>query len=397
MALTARVALAAALSLTLLLVFATPPADAGPRSFRIGVMDDLVAPQGNLAAMDRAGVDVFRTVLNWTRVETDGGRVGRCDNAFDWSAYDALVAEAGRRGVSLLPVVLGSPGYAAERPQSAPSTRSPAIRDYKCFLRAAVERYGRGGDFITRQQALGRPVQPLKQWQIWNETNLRLFASEGGVDAREYGRFLKLSSNQIRKRDRRATIVLGGLPERPRSPRHRADKFLKRMYRVKRVERSFDAVAIHPYAENARGVKGGLLRVRRMLRRLGDARRPLWVTEIGWSTYGPEDSFLVKSEKGQAKELRRTFRMLKRNRGRLKLGTVNWFRWRDADTPPGNRSALFDYAGLYRENGNPKPACRRFVRFTGGGCAPIADGTGVAATSTVDRARAAQLRPSRLP
>src|SRR5687767_15708700 len=43
-----------------------------------------------------------------------------------------------------------------------------------------------------------------------------------------------------------------------------------------------DAVAIHPYTARADRVPRYVLAARRVMRRYGDRRKPVWVTEISW-------------------------------------------------------------------------------------------------------------------
>lgn len=255
-----------------------------------------------------------------------------------------------------------------------PSTGSPAIEDYKCFVRAAVARYGRGGSYPT---LINPTAAPITEWQVWNEPNLPGYAAGGDVNPKEYGRFVKTTTATIRSVDGKAAIVLAGMPEKG-SAGMLSTKFLRQFYSVPGIRRSFNAVAIHPYAETHRGVKGYLIRLRETLRDLGDARRFVWITEIGWATSGSRQSFTVTTESGQAERLTKTFNMVKANRDRFKIGTVQWFRWRDA-APYGSTQWWGDYTGLYKENGNPKASCNRFARFTGGRrpCRAIADGGGL--------------------
>ena len=59
-------------------------------------------------------------------------------------------------------------------------------------------------------------------------------------------------------------------------------------------------MAVHPYAENARGVEGELSRIRCVMRRRGDGRTPVWISELGWATGGDSDYFsTTPAEPGQ--------------------------------------------------------------------------------------------------
>lgn len=392
-----RLALACLVGLSLALLLAAPSSAAINKNFRIGVTDQMIQPSTEVPRMGDLKVQSARLLFKWHQIETrrPPGR-GCSGGRYDWDGeigtgrvnYDQLVRLAGANGVSLLPVLIGAPPYARQPSASNhPHTSTNAVHDWKCFVRAAVGRYGRGGTFIQPNPG----VRPITEWQVWNEPNVRAFAARRKPNPREYGRFLKFTRPHILKVDPRATIVMAGMPEF-------LDKgmdlkpYLNGLYKVRRIKRQFDVLAIHPYARNARGVKGAMQRLRRQLRRNGDRRRWVWVTETGWATGGqPRNHFLRKTEQGQANQLTKTFRMLHNNRTRFKVGTVHWFRWQDV--PPRSHRPVFDFAGLYKRSGEPKPSCRAFARFRGGTCRPIPSGTATASSSLLD-ASAAFVEPS---
>ena len=169
-----------------------------------------------------------------------------------------------------------------------------------------------------------------------------------------------------------AKIVLAGMPERARRAMV-AYEFLRKFYRQKNIRGAFDVVAMHPYGTNAGEAKLVLERTRDVLREVNDGRRPLWVTEIGWATEGQNSSFVVKDPPGQAEQLRKAFSMMIANEDRFRLGVVTWHAWRDIAPHSPSTEEWTDYTGLYYHEGNPKPACDSYVRFTGGQspCQPI--------------------------
>src|SRR5947199_3241233 len=88
----------------------------------------------------RIGVQTVRQPFEWSRVE-------RRPAQFDWSAYDGYVADAAAAGLSVLPVLVGPPGFRSSKP---PKSRSRAMyppkrnADFARFVRSAVEPYGPG-------------------------------------------------------------------------------------------------------------------------------------------------------------------------------------------------------------------------------------------------------------
>lgn len=369
----ARSVLAAVATLAVLLVAAVPAVAAGAGKFRIGVVEGQLTT-GDMNAIGRSGADVLRFNFSWKQAE----RGHEPCTGYEWGDLDRMVSESSAAGFRLLPIITDSPEYVSGTSdgRQAPHTRDTVdIRAYRCFVTAAVQRYGRGGDFAAR-----RGIRPITDWQAWNEPNLTVYASRGDPNPREYARFVKQTHRTVAREDPRANVILAGMPEYT-SRGIDLDPYLRRFYRTPRVERAFDAVAIHAFARGTPGVKGALIRLNRTLRRVGDGSRPVWVTETSWATGGSTPPWLVKSAKGQAKTLRRTFNMFSANRDRFNLGTVHWFRWRDT-VSPGESEYAFFYSGLYRRDGQPKPSCRAFSRLAGGStCVPqIDDGPTVTST-----------------
>lgn len=349
------------------------PADAGVRTFRPGVVNGTVPSEGELGAMRAIRAQSIRIVFSWDVIETRRRTGSSCTTAvYNFSRHDTLVSEAGQRGLSILPVLGGSPEYAEAGSASMSGARYPApgtraFDDFQCFVRALVGRYGRGGTFAARD---------ILEWQIWNEPNITQFSPHRRVSPRKYGQLLKATAGSIRSKDSRAKIILAGLTEAASAPNMTAHVFLRKLYQLKKIRSKFDVAALHPYARNARGVKGGLIRFRETLKELGDRRRPVWVTETGYATHGPKGHFAVTTEQGQADKLQSTLQMLRKNRKRFKLGTVHWYSFRDAASYAQDSNNWTEYAGLYYKDGRPKPSCARYKRFTraGGGCARIQDG-----------------------
>jgi hypothetical protein len=191
------------------------------------------------------------------------------------------------------------------------------------------------------------------------EPNLRYYWG-GKPRPRAYARQLELASRAIHAEDERARIVLAGLaPGRGALPWD----YLRKLYRVRGIERQFDAVALHPYARTIWEVRYLLDRMRAKLRRARDARTPLEVTELGWGSGGPRGYPLVRTPKGQARVLRKSFRALRTGRREWRISGVQWFSWDDGVS--ADPACLWcEHAGLFTLDGRPKPAWRAFKRVT---------------------------------
>jgi hypothetical protein len=322
-----------------------------PRGF-IGI-----SPQGRLVDEDfrqirRAGVLNIRLPLFWYVVERDRGR-------YDWADFDAAVAGAAAAGMHILPFAWGTPGWAAAAPEVEPLGSFAARVGWMRFLRAAVARYGRRGEFWAVHPEL--PYRPIRRWEVWNEPNIVNFSRNPSP-----GRFAKLmifSARAIRREDRFARVLVGGLFGHPLQTPPNVDSavFLERMYGRRGVRRSFNGVSLHPYVSYADQIPPQARRLRRVLRRHGDARKRLYFSEVGWGSDGFESRW-ERGAFGQARELNRAFAMLTRIRRRWRIGSVEWFSWNDAAT----HCVFCDSSGLLTGEGTAKPSWYSFVRWTGG-------------------------------
>jgi hypothetical protein len=310
-----------------------------------------ILSQADANRMHSARLGTLRVSFNWGQVEPTPGA------ARDWSYYDTLVSRAARARVSTMAVLSGSPAWAAGGSAYAPQT--PATRTaFAAFVRDLVRRYGRGGSFWRSHRGL--PRRPVTAFQVWNEPNYPPHWGDGPSRARDYAVLLKLIARTIRAVDRRATIATAGLlASSTRGPA--GYSYLDSLYGVKGIKRYFDAVSIHPYAENVSGVEGELTRIRRVMRSNGDRRTPIWISEIGWATGGGSPYFSM-SPAGQAQLLTSAFRYVTRTRKRFGVSRLVWFSWSDR---PGRAGRGWEYyCGLFRLNGEAKPSWAAFRKFT---------------------------------
>ncbi len=266
-----------------------------------------------------------------------------------------IFAAMSRRGVTLLPVLEGTPAWAGkyrERGRELPGNppRDPA--DFAAFASAMVSRYGASGSFWAERPDL--PRRPPDAWQVWNEPNIQLgWTGEGWAEG--YAALLHAAAPAIRAADPQARVILAALT-------NSSWEALDRLYGV--VDpRDFDVVAIHPYTQWVADVLRIVNAVRGVMARHGDADRPLWLTELGWpaSARGMVNRYGFETTGArQAARLRAIVPALVRRRMRLRLERVYWESWM---TSYASRSNPFDYAGLRRVSGRrvlPGPAFAAF-------------------------------------
>lgn len=125
----------------------------------------------------------------------------------------------------------------------------PYAGDARGVLRAVVAM--RKGSFWRENRTV--PYRPVTDWQVWNEPNYPAYW-DGRPNARQYVSLVQRTRSALRSRDRRAKVLLAGMPN-SKTPRSvSASRFLRQIYRVRGARAAFDGVGVHPYARDARGV-----------------------------------------------------------------------------------------------------------------------------------------------
>jgi hypothetical protein len=278
-------------------------------------------------AMVAAGVETARVAVRWNELQPVAGAPA------DFTALDAVVAAAASRGLELLPVVQGTPAWATFGDHTTPPA-DPAT--FAAFMRALVARYGPDGTLWAERPDVRRI--PIRAWQIWNEPNLTRYWSQQPF-ARSYVALLRAAYAAVHDADPGATVVLAGLPNESWTA-------LKRVYRAGGAGH-FDAVALHPYTRRPRDVVRTVQYGRRVMRKHGDRKVPIWVTELSWPAAKgkvPNPVGFEVGDKGQAAKLGAALVRLKAARSRLGIGRVFWYTWLSAERGP----SAFDWSGLRR-------------------------------------------------
>jgi hypothetical protein len=300
-----------------------------------------------MSRMVHNGVQTVRTMFTWsqaqpyasfTDVPPDQLTRYQDENGVptDWSEIDRQVTAAAKKRLTVLPVTLVAPNWDARHPgelASPPADPGP----YADFMGALVRRYGPGGTFWTLHPNL--VAQPIRYWQIWNEPNIKPFWSDQPFVA-DYVELLRAARGAIKAADSNARIVLAGLP-------NKSWQALDRIYKAG-GRKLFDVVAFHPFTHKVAGVKTILQRNRKVMAKYKDSRKPLWVTELSWTSSLGKTSVLFgneETESGQAKKLSAAYTMLANLRVKMHIGRVYWYTWLSRDMQD---DYPFDWAGLSR-------------------------------------------------
>ncbi len=304
-----------------------------------------------LRRMELAKVDVWRVNVTWRTIEPQPGQ-------YKWDHVDRLFAHAASRNVRIFPVLIGSPPWANWKPQYPPKN-AETRRAFFRFAQKATDRYGPTG-YFWRGKPWSRYVRAW-YWQVWNEPNLPNYWN-GRVDPADYGRFLKSTSIAAKNGDPEARIVSAGLPQTTCSAGPCIDDFLREMYTVPGVGNAIDAVAVHTYSDDYRGIFYRLGLARDQTRRsLGTSKR-MFVTEFGWAT-GGNHRYFSTSPSGQASRLRDAYRKMIEHRRSYRLMGAFWFALKD---DPERGSSWQYNTGLFDRYWHQKPAWKALAEITGG-------------------------------
>jgi polysaccharide biosynthesis protein PslG len=252
---------------------------ATPRILRVGV--HTIRPDAeHLARAADLGVDTVVQLFPWREVEATEGR-------FNWQMSDEAVAGAAYYGLHLLVRLDQPPDWAVVEVES-PGQPPFDLAAYERFVRAVAERYqGQVAGYI-----------------IWNEPNLALEWAALPPDPAAYVELLRAGYRAVTAGDPDALVISAGLaPTNTNNDLAMDDRrFLEEMYEHG-VADLFHVLGAHAYgfghapdapfvdpAESNSDLAGlvfaRLPLLRQIMVRYGDRRKPIYVTEMGWTVEG---------------------------------------------------------------------------------------------------------------
>ena len=308
--------------------------------------------------MEQTGVESVRVVFDWSFAQpyaswsdvpanarsqyTDAGGVPT-----NFSQEDQIVALAAKRGLTVLPVVIYPPRWDFAPAKVLWFGRPERNGPYAAFLTDLIDRYGPNGSFWNGRSG---PRVPIRQWQIWNEPDLRGFWPTQPF-ASTYVALLKAAHSAIKKADPGAQVVLAGLV-------NYSWKDLETIYRVAGARAAFDVAAAHPFTAKPPGVITILRNVRQVMDQNGDSGKPMIADEVSWisaqgQTRGSGDASLGISttEAGQAHNIAALLPLLARDRRSLGLTSFYYYTWAGNAMRSGSIfsiATIFSFGGLLK-------------------------------------------------
>jgi hypothetical protein len=347
---------AAVCAVLALLCFAVPARAADP-FFGLFTTNLNARAQQVGRAMDaqaRTGAGLLREHVYWAEIERRPG-------VFDFKRLDALVARAAARGLTVLPILTGTPQFYSARPLGFDTDGWPPRDPSRIFAIAyeLAKRYGMRGsawDCLVPAVLCRRPYHPITAWQIWNEPDLEAWW-RSGPDPAGYLRLLRWAYLGMKLAEPATEVVAAGMSIRSLAP----GGYLDRLYALG-AARWFDTLAVHPYAVGVGAVVAHVRRTRAIAAAHGDADVPLRVTEYGYATRGR--SAWVAGPRCQAALIAATTRELSARRAAFGLRSIIELQWQDRRAD--GSGPWPDHAGLRYADGSPKPALGAFRRAVRG-------------------------------
>jgi hypothetical protein len=283
----------------------------------------------------------------WVRADIDWRAVEESPGHWDFSRYDAVVADATAEGLRYLAILHAAPAWANGAAGAYAPPRDPGRLSEYC--RRTAQRY------IPRG---------VLDYEIGNEVNMPHPGSVRPTGAAYVRHLLQPCAAGVRAAARelgaRVNLVLGSVVPGPGGP---ADplRFLGDVYATGAAP-LFDVVSVHPYTRPLAPAASDHLgrfvdQVYQVMWAHGDGAKTIWATEFGYPTAGPHST----SEQRLAANVDAAVDLWYEHPF---AGPLFWYSARDTGTDPGDDEQNF---GLLRHDGSAKPAYAALAaRFTRG-------------------------------
>nr|WP_239520262.1 family 1 glycosylhydrolase [Blastococcus saxobsidens] len=300
-------------------------------SERARVLDQFVA----------AGVETVRIDVSWAMLQPDGP-----DSYSEWGVgfVDDVLTMAHERGLEPLVTLWLSPEWASEDGDERALPTDPV--DYGRVARWAAQRW----------------QGKVAAWEVWNEPNDDDFARN--ADPAAYADLLEAAYCGFKTGAPETPVVFGGTS-------YVDLDWIAAAYEAGAGDR-FDVMGIHPYMgvadsppETPDGGSGRTLAavgdLHELMAAKGDADKPIWVTEMGWSAH-PDTGDTPDWARGVAASVQGDYLVRALDLLRAEHPYVERFYWyTDRDRQTGDTH--YDNYGLLTQDLQPKPAYRALAAY----------------------------------
>ena len=355
------------LSLVALAALCVAGISAAPASAKVqyGLAPQTALGQADYDGMNELKTDVIRIGFSWPGIQPNAGTCTAQGGACNWNFTDAQVGANAANGIETVATLFGSPPFVANDVNEPPTSNVAAWEE---FIRAAVGRYGPNGTYWNGPyQAVfgaGAPVIPVETWLLWNEqSSFQFFKPKPNV--KKYAQIAGPGSDAIRDVHKKANVLTGGMFPDTGPKGIKIEEYVEDLYKQKGIDKkTFDAVSIHPYAENGKELDKQVKSLRKTLDKKGDKKDAIWLTEMGYASGGPKSQPVVKNgEKGQADAITDAFKTINKKDKKYDIEGVIYFTWQDASRDTGV-CKFCAFAGLIDDQGERKKAFNAYKKAT---------------------------------
>jgi Cellulase (glycosyl hydrolase family 5) len=198
----------------------------------------------HLEGIHDAGFTSVRREAWWCDVEPNAPSGGAHD--YRWAELDQFVTALARHQLRWYSTISQGASWAGNSWASPPSDQR--IPDYAAFAAALAQRYGAGGSFWQAHPEL--PYEPVQDFEIWNEPNIRRFWVDGmSQSPARYGRMVAAATTAIHDVDPQARVDTGALAY---GGAISAPDYIAQMVQANPgLQGQVSAVSFHPYGLTA--------------------------------------------------------------------------------------------------------------------------------------------------
>ena len=200
----------------------------------------------SFALMGAAGITYVRADFSW-------GGIQRNAESWNYDRLDALMMSAESTRMRILPILNYNVPFA-----------NPAYQHLDLWLRYV-------SNTVSRYQA------KIPVWEVWNEQDINQFWKDPSPT--NYFALLKPTYAMIKSINPKLQVAVGGYAGVPLG-------YIEELYKLGGGA-CFDIMNIHPYSHPTppeADLEKRILDLRQLMDKYGDAKKPLWVTELGWPT-----------------------------------------------------------------------------------------------------------------
>jgi hypothetical protein len=322
----------------------------------------LYVPSASIARGDSVAVagQAAAAGARWIRFQLDRGAVHKGPGQFDWSAFDPVIDQVSGHGGKLLVILCCSPNWDSAAPPDTPAGRRwaylpPAgdLGPWREYVRAVATRY-RG-----RVQA----------YEAWNEPD----PNQGGTAAEnakaaspaEFAALVAATAQEVRAADPGALVVGSGFRRGVFLAGGQYGDWFRQFWAdaAHPPAQSLDVVSFHliaPLQPHQRALDDAQA-ITAELRRDYQWSKPIWLTEVGYSSLPKFQEPAYQGEQGQAQWLADTLP------GLLQRGVDKLF-WAALQDLGARATVTRAYGGngLFDAQGQPKAAWNAFLNVLAG-------------------------------